>query len=73
MLINAAHTLEMLDQLDLYDEMAQTGLIGRRNVTFKDGKRVQGRGWNGMENIGGTYFDFCLNIRLKYSEDVRMA
>lgn len=65
-------TLEMLDQLELFDEMAQVGYIGRRSVTFKEGRRVQGRGWEGLEGVGqlGTYFDFLLNLRLKYSEDV---
>ena len=63
-------TLEMLDQLDLFDEMAQTGFIGKRNFTYKDGQRIQGRGWSGIEDISGSFFDFLLNIRLKYSEDV---
>ena len=62
--------MELLDQLDLFDELAQTGFVGKRNATFKDGQRVQGRGWAGLENIQGTYFDFFFNIRLKYSEDV---
>lgn len=63
-------TLEMLDQLDLFDDMAQVGLVGQRAVTFKDGKRVAGRGWTLMEQISGTFFNFMLNIRLKYSEDI---
>ena len=60
----------MLDQLDLFDELAQIGLIGRRSVTFKDGQRLQGRGWKGVDGITESYFDFLLNIRLKYMEDV---
>lgn len=63
-------TLEMLDQLDLFDDMAQTGFVARRNVTFEDGRRVQGRGWTAIENITESYFDFILNIRLMYSEEI---
>jgi len=37
-------TLEMLDQFDLYDAMAQVGFIGQHTFTYVDGKRVQGRG-----------------------------
>ncbi|KAK3618892.1 hypothetical protein LTR56_024363 [Elasticomyces elasticus] len=61
----------MLDQLDLYDDMAQVGLVGRRSVTFKDGKQVGGRGWTKVvEGLTDTFFDFSLNIRLKYSEGI---
>ncbi|KAL4734370.1 pentachlorophenol 4-monooxygenase [Aspergillus similis] len=64
-------TLEMLDQLDLLDELNQIGYAGRNSVTFKDGKRVTSRGWHKMfEAIHGTYLDYCLNIRQKYSEEV---
>ncbi|KAK5173996.1 uncharacterized protein LTR77_001075 [Saxophila tyrrhenica] len=63
-------TLELLDQLDLYDDLAQVGLVARRAVTFKEGKRVHGRGWTQFENFTDTYFDFSLNVRLKYSEDI---
>lgn len=67
-------TLEMLDQLDLFDDMAQVGLVGKRSFTYRDGKRVQGRGWSIMENLSGsTFFDYSLNIRLKYSEDIFRA
>ena len=60
MLINAARTLEMLDQLDLYDEMAQTEPMGRRNVPFKDGKRVQGRGvGTGWRTLGAHILTFA--------------
>jgi phenol 2-monooxygenase len=60
----------MLDQLSLFDSMAQTGLISRRSTTWKDGRRQQGRGWRGIEDCTDTFFDFMLNIRLKYSEDI---
>ena len=66
-------TSEMLDQLSLFDDMAQIGFIARRSNTWKDGKRVQGRGWRGIENITDTFFNFMFNIRLKYSEEVFRA
>lgn len=62
-------TLEMLDQLELLDDFVQVGSIGRGAVTYKDGKRVTSRGWQQLISpIHGTYLDFLLNIRLKYSE-----
>ncbi|KAH8432779.1 uncharacterized protein LDX57_010406 [Aspergillus melleus] len=64
-------TLEMLDQLDLLEELNQIGYIGRNSVTYKDGKRVTSRGWHVMfERMSGTFLDYCLNIRQKYSEEV---
>jgi phenol 2-monooxygenase len=44
---------------------------GRNSVTLKDGRRVTTRGWHTMfEAMHGTYLDYCLNIRQKYSEEV---
>jgi phenol 2-monooxygenase len=63
-------TIEMLDQLDLLDEMSQVGFIGRASVTYKDGQRVHDRGWDFISRVTDTYFDHCLNIRQKYSEDI---
>ena len=64
-------TLEMLDQLDLLEDLNQIGYIGRNSVTYKDGKRVTSRGWHAMfERMNGTFLDYCLNIRQKYSEEV---
>lgn len=63
-------TVEMLDQLGLLDEMSQVGLIGRGSVTYKDGQKVQDRGWDFVSRMTDTYFDYCLNIRQKYSEDI---
>lgn len=57
-------TLEILDQLDLLDEMNQIGSIGRNSVTWKDGKRVTGRGWHStFYEMGETYLNYLLNIR----------
>lgn len=63
----------MLDQLSVLDDMAQIAFMARRSTTWKDGQRVQGRGWQGVEDIRDTFFEFMLNIRLKYSEDVFRA
>ncbi|KAL4899123.1 hypothetical protein BDW74DRAFT_189510 [Aspergillus multicolor] len=64
-------TLEMLDQLDLLDNLNQIGYVARNSVTFKDGQRVTSRGWHKMfEAMQGTFLDYCLNIRQKYSEEI---
>lgn len=64
-------TLEMLDQLDLLDDMNQIGYIYRNSVTWKDGKRITSRGWHLMfDRMDGTFMDYCLNLRQRYSEDV---
>jgi phenol 2-monooxygenase len=63
-------TVEMLDQLGLLDEMSQVGFIGKASVTYKDGQRVHDRGWDFISRVTDTYFDYCLNIRQKYSEDI---
>lgn len=67
-------TLEMLDQLELLDDLNQIGYIGRNSVTYKDGKRVTSRGWHVMfQRMHGTFLDYALNIRQKYSEGVIRA
>jgi len=63
-------TLEMLDQLDLGETLAQIGFIGRSAVTYHDGKSIHGRGWGFISKPLDTFFDYCLNIRQKYSENV---
>ena len=51
-------TIEMLDQLELLDEMSQVGLIGRASVTYKDGQKVQDRGWDFLNTISDTYLTY---------------
>lgn len=65
-------TLEMLDQLQLLDELNQIGYVARNSITYdKDGQRVTSRGWHLMfERMHGTFLDYCLNIRQKFSENV---
>jgi phenol 2-monooxygenase len=62
---------EILDQLDLADELAQSCFACRKTVSYdKDGKEVQGRGWYFMENMKDTQWDFALVLRQKYQEDI---
>ncbi|UZJ50703.1 hypothetical protein CBS101457_000023 [Exobasidium rhododendri] len=63
-------TSEMLDQLDLIDSLSQIGFIGKGSATFRDGKRIQGRGWAFIAKMTDTYYPHCLSIRQKYSENV---
>jgi phenol 2-monooxygenase len=65
-------TLEMLDQVDLFDDMSQIGVVSRNaNNWDKNGERAPARGWQSlMSKSEPTYFDFALNIRQKFSEDV---
>ena len=63
-------TMEMLDQPDLGETLQQSGFIGRSVVTYYDGERVRGSGWGFISKPLDTFFDYCLNIRQKYSENV---
>ena len=63
-------TMEMLDQLDLGETLGQIGFIGRSAVTYHNGKSIRGRGWGFISKPLDTFFDYCLNIRQKYSENV---
>lgn len=47
----------------------QTAFVCRRSVTFDSkGRRVDGRGWSFLQDIQGTYLDFAMVIRQKYTE-----
>jgi phenol 2-monooxygenase (NADPH) len=47
----------------------QTAFACRRSVTFdSQGNRVEGRGWSFLQDIKGTYLDFAMVIRQKYTE-----
>lgn len=67
-----ARSLEMLDQLDLYDDLAQEGLHSAQTFTYRNGERVYGRGWKIFTKVAamGTFFEETLNLRLKFSEDI---
>ncbi|KAL4937596.1 hypothetical protein BDV06DRAFT_232472 [Aspergillus oleicola] len=62
------------EQQDMYGRattLFRIGFIGRNSVTFKDGERVTSRGWHSMfRHMHGTYLDYCLNVRQKYSEEI---
>ncbi|PYH35216.1 pentachlorophenol 4-monooxygenase [Aspergillus neoniger CBS 115656] len=52
-------------------DLNQIGYVARDSVTYRDGKRVTARGWEIMyQHMRGTFLDYCLNIRQKYSEEV---
>ena len=47
----------------------QTAFVCRRSVTFdSQGHPVEGRGWSFLQDIKGTYLDFAMVIRQKYTE-----
>ena len=62
-------SIELLDQLGLFTTLMQTAFVCRRSVTFDNqGRRVDGRGWSFLQDIKGTYLDFAMVIRQKYTE-----
>ncbi|KAI8718594.1 FAD-binding-3 domain-containing protein [Fusarium sp. LHS14.1] len=64
-------SLELLEQLDVADDLTQEGFVSRSSINFKDGTRVNERGWNLMfDHFKPSYHDYALNIRQRYSEDV---
>jgi len=57
---------EMLDQLGLADELAQQCFACRETATYNSkGEEVQGRGWNFLESMRDTAWDFALVLRQK--------
>jgi len=62
----------MLDQVDLYEDMSQVGVVVRNSYNWdKHGQGVPSRGWKGLfSKTEPTFFDFGLNIRQKFSEGV---
>jgi phenol 2-monooxygenase len=64
-------TLELLEQLDVIDDLEQMGFSARANANFNNGKRVVARGWQVIfEGLHNTFFNYMLNIRQKFSEDI---
>jgi phenol 2-monooxygenase (NADPH) len=62
-------SIELLDQLGLFTTLMQTAFVCRRSVTFDSkGRRVDGRGWSFLQDIEGTYLDFAMVIRQKFTE-----
>lgn len=66
-------TLEILDQLDLYDDLSQLGFASDRSWGYKDGEHIN-RKWGFFDSphskMDTTFFNTVLNIRLKHSEDI---
>ncbi|KIJ36683.1 hypothetical protein M422DRAFT_179082, partial [Sphaerobolus stellatus SS14] len=63
-------SLELLDQLGLYEELADIGFITKNSVTFRNGEKVPARGWSFIQKAidGNTNFDhwqaiFSLAVR----------
>ncbi|KAL8995993.1 MAG: hypothetical protein Q9188_006676 [Gyalolechia gomerana] len=63
-------TMELLDQLSLADPLMQHGFVCKSTSTFKDGQRVPGRGWDFVQNIEDTAFDFILHLRQMHTERI---
>ncbi|KAI4118906.1 MAG: hypothetical protein LQ338_007343 [Usnochroma carphineum] len=63
-------TMELLDQLGLADSLLQQGFSCKETATFKDGQRVDRRGWNFVTNISDTAFNFILHVRQMHTERV---
>ncbi|GAM43000.1 hypothetical protein TCE0_044r17462 [Talaromyces pinophilus] len=64
-------TLELLDQVDVFEQMAEIAHISRGYVNYNGGKRVISGTYHSMFNqLQGTYFDYVINIRQKYSEQI---
>ncbi|KAH7030611.1 FAD binding domain-containing protein [Microdochium trichocladiopsis] len=64
-------SLELLDQLGLTDDITQECFIARSDATFNNGVRSTERGWHEVfASMRGTYHDYCVNIRQRYSEEI---
>lgn len=64
-------TLEMLDQVDVFEPMAEIAHIARGYVNYNAGKRVISGTYHSLFNqLHGTYFDYVINIRQRYSEEI---
>ncbi|KAF7317091.1 Pentachlorophenol 4-monooxygenase [Mycena chlorophos] len=64
-------TIEMLDQLDLFDRLMQTGVVTRNSLHFRNGQRVHGGllFGNRMDKLGDTFFKFSLHLRQRLTEE----
>ena len=65
----APRTLEMLDQLDLADALGQIGFVMRRQVSYKNGERIEDVGVT-FSDRKDTFFDHLILCRQRYTEDV---
>jgi phenol 2-monooxygenase len=64
-------SVELLEQVGLAETFCQTGFVGRLAVNYRDGKRVNDRGWGHMfEPWNKSFHDYALSIRQKNSEEL---
>ncbi|KIJ36388.1 hypothetical protein M422DRAFT_34345 [Sphaerobolus stellatus SS14] len=64
-------SMEMLDQLGLFDEIREIGFITKGSATFKNGQKVESRGWSFIDEAirGSSNFEYCLGIRQPFTEE----
>ncbi|KAJ7056682.1 FAD binding domain-containing protein [Mycena amicta] len=64
-------TVEILDQLDLFDRLMQIGVVTRNALHFRNGQRVHGGLMFGsrMDKLGDTFFKFSLHLRQRLTEE----
>jgi phenol 2-monooxygenase (NADPH) len=66
-----SRSCEMLDQLGLAEELAQSCFACRASGTYNaKGESIPGRGWKFMEEVTDTTWDFALVLRQKYQEEI---
>ncbi|KZT40973.1 putative 2,4-dichlorophenol 6-monooxygenase [Sistotremastrum suecicum HHB10207 ss-3] len=66
-------SLELLDQLGIYDEMSDIGFILRGGPNYRNGKKLEGTGLTIITEqaiLGNTFFAHLLGLRQKYLEDI---
>lgn len=67
-------TLELLDQYDLYDSMAQVGFVVRAYVNYnQDGQVVTPKARSPLNSADDSFLNQMLDLRLKYSEEIIQA
>ncbi|CZR43832.1 related to 2-polyprenyl-6-methoxyphenol hydroxylase and related FAD-dependent oxidoreductases [Fusarium proliferatum ET1] len=67
-------SLELLEPLGVTGDLLQKGFVARSSVNFKNGNRVNERGWNDMFDAAKlSYHDYLLNIRQCNSEEVFLS
>ncbi|KAF7312058.1 Pentachlorophenol 4-monooxygenase [Mycena indigotica] len=64
-------TIEIFDQLDLFERLMQTGVVTRNALHFRNGERIQGGFMFGsrMDKLGDTFFKFALHLRQRLIEE----
>lgn len=63
--------MELLDQIDLAQDIAQQCFACRTSASFDaQGNEVKGRGWSFLEDISDTKWNFASVLRQKYVEEI---